>query len=188
MIKYNYKKRFTIDEIKNHPWLQGPTATQEEVAEELQKRKKEINAKLNSDPYSDGDSTVDSLYTEYNEAVKRSGGDAWSEDAGRERKIKIYDPANSKNTEFFSTFPPIVLLGALLNFSHEKKIKDKLSANSFKSTISVTSEQGNIVTFVVQILKVLPNGASKSHLVEGDESSDSEGLYEDMNDDEQKYD
>lgn len=27
MLKYNYKKRFDIEEIKSHPWLQGPVAT-----------------------------------------------------------------------------------------------------------------------------------------------------------------
>jgi serine/threonine protein kinase len=148
MLKYNYKKRFTIEEIKAHPWMQGPVATQEEVHEELMERKKDIERKLNSvDDFGGYESTIDSLTEEYNDAVKRSGADAWSEDAGRERKVKIY-AGTSRHTEFFSTFSPAVLLGALLNFAAEKKIDEKVSANSYKVTISVTSEQGNIVTFV----------------------------------------
>lgn len=31
MIKYDYKKRFTIEEIKAHPWMQGEVATLQEV-------------------------------------------------------------------------------------------------------------------------------------------------------------
>ena len=31
MIKYDYKKRLTIEEIKSHPWMQGEVATIQEV-------------------------------------------------------------------------------------------------------------------------------------------------------------
>lgn len=51
MIKYDYKKRFTIDEIKAHPWMQGEVATLQEVQEELQERKKTIRQMLNDDGY-----------------------------------------------------------------------------------------------------------------------------------------
>lgn len=51
MIKYDYKKRFTIDEIKSHPWMQGEIATLQEVQEELQERKKTIKINLNDEGY-----------------------------------------------------------------------------------------------------------------------------------------
>ena len=38
MIKYDYKKRLTLEEIRNHQWMQGPMATEEEVRSEIYKR------------------------------------------------------------------------------------------------------------------------------------------------------
>jgi hypothetical protein len=51
MIKYDYKKWFTIEEIKSHPWMQGEVATLQEVQEELQEWKKTIRQRLNEDGY-----------------------------------------------------------------------------------------------------------------------------------------
>lgn len=42
MLKYDYKKRLTIEEIKAHPWMQGEVATIQEVQEEIYERKKKI--------------------------------------------------------------------------------------------------------------------------------------------------
>jgi serine/threonine protein kinase len=39
MLKYDFQRRLTIDEIKEHPWFNGPVATQEEVQKELESRK-----------------------------------------------------------------------------------------------------------------------------------------------------
>lgn len=35
MLKYDYKKRYTLDEILDHPWMKGEVATPEEVKKEL---------------------------------------------------------------------------------------------------------------------------------------------------------
>lgn len=73
MIKYDYKKRFTIDEIKAHPWMQGEVATLQEVQEELQERKKTIRQMLNDDGYDTQETDVSVGYKEiYDEAIKRS--------------------------------------------------------------------------------------------------------------------
>ena len=71
MIKYDYKKRLTIEEIKNHPWMQGEVATLKEVQEEIMERKKIINARLDT---FDDDVSIDTQESEYkeiyNEAIK----------------------------------------------------------------------------------------------------------------------
>jgi serine/threonine protein kinase len=43
MLKYNYKKRMPIEQVKEHEWFKGPTATPEEVAKELAERRQKID-------------------------------------------------------------------------------------------------------------------------------------------------
>jgi len=40
-------------------------------------------------------------------------------DLDKERKIKIYNVECPKNTEFFSLFPPKILLGALISYTNQ---------------------------------------------------------------------
>ena len=47
MIEYDYKKRFTVEEIKSHPQMKGPIASETEVRKELAARKAEIKKRLN---------------------------------------------------------------------------------------------------------------------------------------------
>lgn len=87
--------------------MKGPTATPEEVEEELAKRKKDIRQKLGSSGDGDSIASMDTNYEEYDEAVKRSiKSNHISEEEIKEPMIKIYDPEYARNTEFFSTFQP----------------------------------------------------------------------------------
>lgn len=145
MIKFNYKKRLTIAEIKEHPWYNGEVATAEEVANELAARKKEIKKRLGEDDFAD-DTTMDSFREEYEEAVKRSEGEKWVQDVA-ERRCRVYDKAYARNTEFFSRYPAKFLLGAFINYFEDKKIDLKLSPHTYKANVTVTSSSGNIVSF-----------------------------------------
>jgi len=99
----------TIDEIKAHPWMQGEVATLQEVQEEISARKKEFSTKLNEDLVNSQDTNDSEEYREiFKDEVMRSlnltpGSPA---DLERERKIKIYNPDQPRNTQFFSVFPP----------------------------------------------------------------------------------
>lgn len=57
----------------------------------------------------------------------------------------------------------------------------EVSQNTYKVTMTVSSENGNQFTFIAQILKVIPKeklDAVRSTFADGDDSSDSDGLYE----------
>ncbi len=150
MIKYDYKKRFTIEEIKAHPWMQGEVATLQEVQEELQERKKTIWQKLNEDGYDSEETDVSEGYKEiYDEAIKRScDATGYTIDIEKERKIKIFNPDCEKNTCFYSQFHPKILLGGLISYSKEKTLKIEVSPNSYKITMLISAENGNQFTFV----------------------------------------
>ena len=85
--------------------------------------------------YSTDAETVGSMNEFYEDTVKRSSGVSdWMAEV-KPRKIKVYDQSRRINTEFFSTFPPTALLGAVFTFVEDKKISLRISNNSFKATV-----------------------------------------------------
>lgn len=182
MIKYDYKKRFTIEEIKNHSWMQGEVATEEEVRKELAARKIEIKRKLGEgDDETDCDEVADIHKAEF-ENIERGDEDEWQEtEVGR--KIKVYNPAFPTLNEFFSTFKPNVLMGAVHNFCKDKKLSFELSKEEYSATVEMPSEDDNIVKFSVEILK-----HKKEHEPEAEDEDVFEAVVEDDEDeDDLKY-
>ena len=193
MLKYDFQRRLTIDEIKEHPWFNGPTATAEEVKKELDARKREINKKLYSegeeeeDPV-DPDEIVEAHVTALEEVSRGDGEDENEMDDAPLRKIKVYDSTAQKLTEFFSTFKPNVLLGALVNFArNNKQIDTKVDKLKYKAYVQMPSDEENIVEFVVEIQKVKKNEEQKNALMaDSDDEGELESLSDEENED-QKY-
>mmetsp|Transcript_34682 Transcript_34682/g.34315 ORF Transcript_34682/g.34315 Transcript_34682/m.34315 type:complete len:248 (-) Transcript_34682:124-867(-) len=160
MLKYDFQRRLTIDEIKEHPWYNGPVATAEEIKKELESRKREINQKLydetDSDDPVDPDEIADMHITALEEVSRGEGIDEEEdEECSPLRKIKVYDQTVPKLTEFCSTFKPDVLLGALMNFANKnKQIDTKADRSKYKAFVQMPSDEENIVEFVVEISKV----------------------------------
>ena len=119
----------------------------------------------------------------YDDAIKRSCDKAgYTIDIKKERKIKIFNPDVEKNTCFYSQFHPKILIGALISYTKDKALEVKVSPNSYKVTMTIYTENGNQFKFVCQILKVLSKqwiADNKEKLQDGNESSDSDDLYED---------
>ena len=195
MIKYDFQRRFTIDEIKDHPWYKGPVATEEEVRKELENRRQIINKRFSDemDTNSDDGVDLDQLVTNHTEAfeeITRGDGiddeidenDKWN--VAPPRRIKVYDGTVPKLTEFFSSFEPNVLLGALANFA-KSKIEFKIDVLQYKASIQMPSEEENIVDFIVEILKVKENDDEEQKALA---DSDDEGCLEDIDTEgDQKY-
>ena len=186
MLKYDFQRRFTIDEIKEHPWFKGPVATEEEVKKELEYRKREINKKISNDEDEVDESDIIDSHLTALEEIKRSDEEDWQEYAHL-RKIKIYDGTIPKLTEFFSSFKPNVLLGALVNFVKQKKIEFKAYDDQYKATVQMPSEEENIVDFVVEIQKVKESSKEdEGSLVDSDDEDCLEDVDENANSS-QKY-
>jgi len=180
MIKYDYKKRFTIEEIKDHPWMKGEIATEEEVLKELASRKVEIKRKLgDSGDDTDIEELADVHKAEF-ETIERGDGDDWEEDEV-DRKIKVYNPEFPTMTEFFTTFKPNVLLGAVHNFCKDKKLEFKLNKEEYEVKVQMPSEDDNIVDFVVEVLKFKQDAeieiGDEEKLEEVDEDEDDDTKY-----------
>ena len=180
MIKYDYKKRFTIEEIKDHPWMKGPIATEEEVQKELSSRKIDIKKKLGDEEVDDEELT--DIHSQAFDNIERGDESDYEEDE-IDRKIKLYNPDLPTMTEFMSTFKPNVLLGAVHNFCNEKKIEFKLSKSEYKATVQMPSEDDNIVDFTAEILKY----KKSANITTEDEDVFEQVIEEDDDEDEIKY-
>ena len=154
MIKYDHKKRPTIAEIKEHEWMKGPIATEEEVRKELMDRRAVISRKLNKDK-EEGDVELE-LHEGQFEKLQRGEEDDEPEDLEemKERELGTYCAEFPRFTEFFSTYRPEVLMGALGNFCQDRCLKFKLSKTHYKAQVSMSSQNENIVDFAAKIEKV----------------------------------
>lgn len=198
MLKYDFQKRLTVEEIREHPWMKGPIATEDEVREELEERKLAIDKRNELDPGSDDgneDEVIEQHQNAYDEVTKRGEGEMDDETVCillnlpknseiptdvqiPPRKIKVYDGSVPRLTEFFSRFKPDILLGALINFQKTKKIDQKIDRLQYKAQVQMPSDEENIVDFVVEILKVKTDSEAKTDddLVD----SDDEGVFTDV--------
>lgn len=186
MIKYDYKKRFTIEEIKNHAWMKGPIASEKEVRQELAKRKVEIKRKLTANMQTDEEEDMDyeelaDVHKTAFDNIERGDDDDW-DDEEVDRKIKLYNPEFPSMTEFFSTFKPKVLLGAVHNFCKDKKLEFKLSKDEYKATVQMPSDDENIVDFVAEVLKFRKNAE-----IDAEDEDQFEDVEEDEDDEDIKY-
>lgn len=184
MIKYDYKKRFTIEEIKDHPWMKGDIASEDEVRKELAKRKREIKKKLGGSEDDDiDDDELTNIHSEAFSNIERGDEDDYDEEEV-DRKIKLYNPELPTMTEFMSTFKPNVLLGAIYNFCKDTKIDFKLSKEEYKATVTMSSEDENIVDFVAEVQKFKKSANVSAededkfeNVVEGDDDEDEIKYY-----------
>lgn len=155
MIKYDYKKRFTVEEIKSHPWMKGTIATEAEVRKELASRKAEIKKRLGDETEDECEDLAD-VHKQGFINAERGDEDEWNEEE-MDRKIRLYDPEFPAITQFFSTFKPNVLLGAVHNFCKDTKLSFELSKDEYSADVQMPSEDENIVDFVAEVLKVKKN-------------------------------
>ena len=177
MIKYDYKKRFTVEEIKSHPWMKGPIASETEVRKELAARKAEIKKRLNDTNEDDENEELADVHKQGFNDAERGDEDEWNEEE-IDRKIRLYDPEFSAITQFFSTFKPNVLLGAVHNFCKDKKLSFELSKEEYSATVQMPSEDENIVDFVAEVLKVKKNATvEEDWLVPVEEDDDEDVKY-----------
>jgi hypothetical protein len=80
----------------------------------------------------------------YDEAIKRSCDTmGYTIDIEKERKIKIFNSDQEKNTCFYSQFHPKILLGGLISYAKDKTLKAIVSPNSYKITMLISPENGN---------------------------------------------
>lgn len=143
LVAYNPEDRPTIDEIKAHEWVNGPTATIEQIAEEFVQRKKVRDNKLVSNQ---------STLTE----TKPSTVNA---DPKEESKVKPQKPQEKVNTKdskrytnFYRVSDPEELVNAVVEFAKAKDISFEKSDEYYRVELHI-EESGQDAHVTANILK-----------------------------------
>lgn len=151
MLCYNPHERPSIAEIKSHPWFNGPVPSYEEIRDEFDSRKAELDSmqnQANEVPSQPIDPSVFQHNTVYKSVdkeevkisdVKRTAGE--------------YIPDFRRFTEFFSNSSVDDLFKNVAAFASEKAEEFTFDDEEYSTTMKVKSGE-NVVTLIVNILKV----------------------------------
>ena len=161
LFAYNPYHRLAISEIRKHPWFNGPLPTHDEIKEEFEARKTELQEEQRRQR--DEDPTAaefDSSLLDGN-TVHRGIGDSDEEVKGEiEREEEEYDSDFANYTQFFSTSKLDDLWNTLGAYVTKITSDYKFSANDYSISAKVmkeaTEEEPIVepVEFLVNILKV----------------------------------
>ncbi|CAI2366735.1 unnamed protein product [Moneuplotes crassus] len=139
--------RPSMAEIRAHPWYNGPVPTQEEVQEEMEKRKQIIDE-------SNDQSSQKAPETYTAKTIYRgcSGKDE-APNMSAIRKLAQYTPGITKYTQFYSTFDEDTLLATLTQFCEEFSLDYEVNDEEYKAKIEFGTKMVD-VTLQVSILEV----------------------------------
>ena len=147
MIQPHANMRLCMADVIGHAWMQGPTASAEEVRAEFARRH-EINVaramEENQQIGNDNAGARARRGEQINDNVYLSGNlsQVDKEDPNVVcLKMKPYDPQITKNTSFFTNYVPEQVLKALTDTLTKKGIKFKISDKTWKLTYSLTRKE-----------------------------------------------
>lgn len=150
MLQFDPKLRPTLAEIASHPWLNGETASIEEVQKEFSDRKSVLDEQAQNNEEEVPD--VPDVFTQG--AAHRGEGDADDDSVlPLIRTSKNYVGGCKKYTEFFSTATEDKLFDTLAYFAENQATEFKLDDKSYKCKMGVLQNDEKI-ELVVKVLKI----------------------------------
>jgi len=159
--------RPSITEVMAHPWMLGPTPSQEEVHTEFLKRdlavksvmdeqrkqkeeekKKRVVDRLKKTNRSGPDATLEAKFDESDDALFKPL-----------KALDNYDRVYAHNTEFYSTYNPDMIEEALTEslFKQNDEVKDvKRCQNKYKVKFTmITKDQSGVANEVEMCVRIL---------------------------------
>lgn len=167
LFAYNPFHRLTISEVRGHPWFNGPVPTADEIKDEFDRRKRDLDEELRRQKDEDPtQAEFDTSLLEGN-SVHRGIGDS-DEEAKEvvEREEQEYDDDFANYHKFFSTSEVDDLWKNLWAYVTEITSEFKFSADEYSLSAKVVKEEeekadgesdkpvAEPTEFIVSILKV----------------------------------
>lgn len=144
LVAFNPEDRPTLEEIKNHKWMNGPTATAEEIKEEFTRRKKVKIGKLQKSEIASGATTEASMNSETKEEVKVNQPEQ------SPKKAPTKD--NKRYTCFFKVNDPEELVTVVVEFAKTNNFAFLKHEEYYRVDLKV-KESSQKVHIVANILK-----------------------------------
>ena len=152
MLAYNPHERPSLAEIKSHPWYNGPMPSYEEIRQEFEQRKQELDAMNNQASQPIPTQAVDPSVFHAN-TVYKSVGDEETKIPELHRKAGEYVPEYKRFTEFFSTSAPEDLFKTAALFAKDNAQDFTFDDEEFSATLKLKSGE-NVVKVIINVLKV----------------------------------
>lgn len=155
MLSFNPIERPSLAEIVEHPWCKGETPSYEEIKEEFQQRKEQLEAEnMQSDAPMPSGAPNPNVFT--NRTVHRGvGGDIATDNSlpSLERRAAVYVPEFKRYTQFFSTSKVDELFNTLALFAEKVTTEFDFADDQYNVKLNVLEEDTK-VTLSVNILEV----------------------------------
>lgn len=152
MLAYNPHERPSLAEIKSHPWFNGPMPSVDDIKDEFEQRKAQLDEMNNQANQPMPSQAVDPSVFHAN-TVYKSVGDEEGKVPELVRRAGEYIPEVKRVTEFFSTSSPEDLFKTTAAFAKENAKEFSFDDEEYCTTLKVKSGE-NEVTLNINILKV----------------------------------
>jgi serine/threonine protein kinase len=143
LVAFNPEERPTLEQIKNHEWMNGATATAEEIVEEFTRRKKVKIGKNTKSEVASG-ATTDASMTSETKETKASNHES------SPKKVCAKD--NKRYTCFFKVNDPEELVSVVVNFAKANNFSFLKHEEYYRVDLKI-KENSERVHIVVNILK-----------------------------------
>ena len=153
MLAYNPHERPSLAEIKSHDWYNGPVPSYDDIKEEFQQRKNELDQMNNQADEPMPPMTADPSVFHANTVYKSASGEEDEKAEDVERTAAEYMPEYKRFTEFFSTSSAEDLFKAVATFAKDHAQDVKYDDEEYSATLKLKSGETN-VEVNINILKV----------------------------------
>ena len=134
--------RPSVAEITAHPWINGETATEEQIREEFAKRKNMLDGVASPDTAVPESNVSPSIFTDH--ATHRGERDMSEMDVDEESKVPVFERTAKqymvgygKVTQFFSDADPEKLFNTVAAYAQEKTSDFNFDEKSYKCKMSI---------------------------------------------------
>lgn len=153
MVALDPADRPSLDDVLKHAWMQGPVASPEEVQELFSSKLRAYDQQKAASREQRDLDKLKKLNKRKGQQASRSGAEVSDDVAITEeeaaalqvptKEIADYERLFKQNTEFFSSYGPDLIEGALLAHLEESKSEVKVSDGKYKYKFEVTSKNAN---------------------------------------------
>lgn len=152
MLAYNPHERPSLAEIKTHEWFTGPLPSYDDIKEEFDQRKQELDS-LNDQSNQPIPTDAVPLSVFQANTVYKSVGDEEGKLPELHRKAGEYVPEFKRYTEFFSTSPAEDLFKTAALYAKDNAKEFTFDDEEYTATMKLNSGE-NPITVQLNVLKV----------------------------------
>lgn len=146
MLQLDPSHRPTIGEVLQHPWMQEPLPSHEEVINYFKVRDIEVRKAIEAEREQkelEKQKRISQKFLKVNRSSQIVANETGEKQLKPSKAMQKYEKLILTNTEFFSTYNPDMIEEALIENLHQERVIPKVSKDQYKIKFTmVTKDQG----------------------------------------------